>query len=164
MTSAPPSPGATCVTLIPVSLVKAASTSSLTAKESWVTSVMDDVEAPVPSSASPLAVVGLVAGTEKLTREVLTACPQLRCISRVGVGIDGVDLAAQKGERLGGLLLLAHFQVAEDYAEHFGCELLGGVAPGVVGVAVALDDKPVETHVEGLLRERSYEFALAADV
>lgn len=41
-------------------------------------------------------VVGLVAGTEKLTREVLTACPQLRCISRVGVGIDGVDLAAAR--------------------------------------------------------------------
>jgi D-3-phosphoglycerate dehydrogenase len=41
-------------------------------------------------------VVGLVAGTEKLTRDVLTACPQLRCISRVGVGIDGVDLAAAR--------------------------------------------------------------------
>lgn len=41
-------------------------------------------------------VVGLVAGTEKLTREVLAANPQLRCISRVGVGIDGVDLAAAK--------------------------------------------------------------------
>lgn len=41
-------------------------------------------------------VVGLVAGTEKLTRDVLTACPGLRCISRVGVGIDGVDLAAAK--------------------------------------------------------------------
>lgn len=41
-------------------------------------------------------VVGLVAGTEKLTRDVLTACPQLRCISRVGVGIDGVDLIAAK--------------------------------------------------------------------
>ncbi len=41
-------------------------------------------------------VVGLIAGTEKLTRDVLTACPQLRCISRVGVGIDGVDLTAAK--------------------------------------------------------------------
>ncbi|HRC54363.1 MAG: phosphoglycerate dehydrogenase [Myxococcales bacterium] len=41
-------------------------------------------------------VVGLIAGTEKLSREVLTACPQLRCISRVGVGIDGVDLGAAK--------------------------------------------------------------------
>lgn len=41
-------------------------------------------------------VVGLIAGTEKLTRDVLTACPQLRCISRVGVGIDGIDLAAAK--------------------------------------------------------------------
>lgn len=41
-------------------------------------------------------VVGLIAGTEKLTREVLAACPQLRCISRVGVGMDGVDLAAAR--------------------------------------------------------------------
>jgi D-3-phosphoglycerate dehydrogenase / 2-oxoglutarate reductase len=40
--------------------------------------------------------VGLVAGTERLTRDVLTACPQLRCISRVGVGIDGVDEVAAR--------------------------------------------------------------------
>jgi D-3-phosphoglycerate dehydrogenase len=35
---------------------------------------------------------GVIAGTEPLTREVLTAAPRLRVISRVGVGIDGIDL------------------------------------------------------------------------
>lgn len=39
-------------------------------------------------------VVGVVAGTEPLTGELLRGLPQLRCISRVGVGMDSVDLAA----------------------------------------------------------------------
>ncbi len=41
-------------------------------------------------------VVGLVAGTEKLTGEVLRQFPGLKCISRVGVGMDSVDLGAAK--------------------------------------------------------------------
>jgi D-3-phosphoglycerate dehydrogenase / 2-oxoglutarate reductase len=44
-------------------------------------------------------VVGLVAGTEKLTGELLSAFPGLKCISRVGVGMDSVDLEAAR--RLG---------------------------------------------------------------
>jgi D-3-phosphoglycerate dehydrogenase len=36
--------------------------------------------------------VGIVAGVEPLTRRVMDALPQLRCISRVGVGMDNVDL------------------------------------------------------------------------
>jgi D-3-phosphoglycerate dehydrogenase / 2-oxoglutarate reductase len=39
-------------------------------------------------------VIGLVAGTEKLTGELLRELPQLRCISRVGVGMDSIDHAA----------------------------------------------------------------------
>ncbi|MDH3403112.1 MAG: phosphoglycerate dehydrogenase [Acidobacteriota bacterium] len=38
--------------------------------------------------------VGLIAGTEELSREVLAAAPRLRVISRCGVGLDGIDLAA----------------------------------------------------------------------
>jgi len=38
--------------------------------------------------------VGLIAGTEKLGAELLRACAGLKVISRVGVGIDNVDLAA----------------------------------------------------------------------
>ncbi len=44
-------------------------------------------------------VVGLVAGTEKLTEAVLASAPDLRVVSRVGAGLDSVDLAA--AERLG---------------------------------------------------------------
>lgn len=43
--------------------------------------------------------VGIVAGVEPLTSRVMDALPNLKCISRVGVGMDSVDLgyAAQKG-------------------------------------------------------------------
>jgi len=41
-------------------------------------------------------VIGLVAGTEKLTGELLRKLPALKCISRVGVGMDSVDQAAAK--------------------------------------------------------------------
>lgn len=43
--------------------------------------------------------VGIVAGVEPLTARVMDALPLLKCISRVGVGMDSVDLeyAKQKG-------------------------------------------------------------------
>ncbi len=41
-------------------------------------------------------VVGLIAGTEPLTREVLSGAKQLKIISRCGSGLDNVDLAATK--------------------------------------------------------------------
>ena len=43
--------------------------------------------------------VGIVAGVEPLTAHVMDALPKLKCISRVGVGMDNVDLeyAKQKG-------------------------------------------------------------------
>ncbi len=37
---------------------------------------------------------GVVAGTEKVTAGVLERAPRLKCISRVGTGVDGVDLKA----------------------------------------------------------------------
>lgn len=37
--------------------------------------------------------VALVAGTETISRKVFEACPTLRHISRVGVGLDSVDLS-----------------------------------------------------------------------
>jgi D-3-phosphoglycerate dehydrogenase len=40
--------------------------------------------------------IGVAAGTEKLSRRVLDACPDLRVISRCGTGMDSVDLAATK--------------------------------------------------------------------
>jgi D-3-phosphoglycerate dehydrogenase len=43
--------------------------------------------------------VGIVAGVEPLNREVMDNCNNLKCISRVGVGIDSIDMeyARQKG-------------------------------------------------------------------
>jgi D-3-phosphoglycerate dehydrogenase len=43
--------------------------------------------------------VGIVAGVEPLTARVMDALPELKCISRVGVGMDSVDLeyAKKKG-------------------------------------------------------------------
>lgn len=43
--------------------------------------------------------IGIVAGVEPLTPRVMDALPNLKCISRVGVGMDSVDLeyAKQKG-------------------------------------------------------------------
>jgi len=43
--------------------------------------------------------VGIVAGVEPLTKKVMDNLPSLKCISRVGVGMDSVDLdyAKQKG-------------------------------------------------------------------
>ncbi len=40
--------------------------------------------------------LGIVAGVEPLTRRVMDALPELRCISRVGVGLDNVDLACAR--------------------------------------------------------------------
>jgi len=43
--------------------------------------------------------IGIVAGVEPLTKRVMDSLPNLKCISRVGVGMDSVDLdyAKQKG-------------------------------------------------------------------
>lgn len=37
--------------------------------------------------------IGIIAGLEPLKRPVLSALPELRCISRVGVGVDNIDLS-----------------------------------------------------------------------
>ena len=34
---------------------------------------------------------GLIAGTEKLNKEILDCAPDLRIIARVGIGIGGID-------------------------------------------------------------------------
>jgi D-3-phosphoglycerate dehydrogenase len=44
--------------------------------------------------------VGIVAGVEPLTKKVIDALPLLRCISRVGVGMDNVDLEYAKSKNI----------------------------------------------------------------
>ncbi len=41
-------------------------------------------------------VIGMIGGVESLTQRVLTAAGQLKVISRCGVGLDNIDLAAAK--------------------------------------------------------------------
>ena len=36
--------------------------------------------------------IGVVAGVELYSREVIDSLPNLKCISRVGVGMDSIDL------------------------------------------------------------------------
>ncbi|PJB69222.1 MAG: hydroxyacid dehydrogenase [Alphaproteobacteria bacterium CG_4_9_14_3_um_filter_47_13] len=43
-------------------------------------------------------IVGLIAGLEPLTKAVIDAAPHLRVISRCGIGMDNVDLAAAKAQ------------------------------------------------------------------
>ena len=59
---------------------------------------------------------------------------------------------------------IAEDEVVKNHTEHFGSDLLVAVAPRAVRIAMALDDKSVKAHVERLLRERRYEFALTADM
>lgn len=44
--------------------------------------------------------VGIVAGVEPLTARVMDALPQLKCISRVGVGMDSVDVDYAKQKNI----------------------------------------------------------------
>jgi D-3-phosphoglycerate dehydrogenase len=44
--------------------------------------------------------IGIVAGVEPLTKRVMDALPELRCISRVGVGMDNVDLEYAKSKNI----------------------------------------------------------------
>ncbi|GHU63259.1 2-hydroxyacid dehydrogenase [Bacteroidia bacterium] len=44
--------------------------------------------------------IGIVAGVEPLTARVMDALPYLKCISRVGVGMDNVDLEYAKSKNI----------------------------------------------------------------
>jgi D-3-phosphoglycerate dehydrogenase / 2-oxoglutarate reductase len=52
-------------------------------------------EAEVGGLLEP-SVVGMIAGVEPLTRTVLARAPNLKVISRCGIGLDSVDLAAAR--------------------------------------------------------------------
>lgn len=43
---------------------------------------------------------GIISGNEPLSREVIAALPALRCISRVGIGLDNIDPAAAEERRI----------------------------------------------------------------
>lgn len=43
---------------------------------------------------------GIISGSEPLNKRVLEALPDLKCISRVGVGVDNIDLAVAEKRRI----------------------------------------------------------------
>ena len=78
--------------------------------------------------------------------------------------VDFVNLMTELGDALCGSGLTAHYEQREDIVEHIGGNLLLGVAPCAIGIAVALNDKSVETEVHSLLAKRCHEFATTSNV
>ena len=78
--------------------------------------------------------------------------------------VDVVDLATEGGKILGSLVRVTDDQEIQDVVEHVGRDLLSGVAPCAVRVAVRLDNQAVETQVHRLLAKGSDQLALASDV
>ena len=78
--------------------------------------------------------------------------------------VELVDLTAQVHKILGGDRRVAKYQIVENHAKHLGRYLLVAVTPCAIRVTVAFDYQAIETHVESLLRERSYQLTFATDV
>ena len=75
-----------------------------------------------------------------------------------------VNLTAQLVQTLCRIMLIAHYEEAEDVIQHLWGNLLLGIAPCIVWAAVALNDESVEAQVHCLLAERSNQVATATDV
>ena len=75
-----------------------------------------------------------------LVLSYLTAHAHALCEDVHHLVVELVDLLAQLADALGGDGVVAYDEEREDIVEHIGCHLLLGVAPCLVGVAVALDD------------------------
>ena len=59
--------------------------------------------------------------------------------------VEVVNLMTEQCDALGGYCLAAHNKQREDIVEDIGSNLLLGVAPCAIGIAMALDDESVET-------------------
>jgi len=95
-------------------------------------------------------VVGLIAGTEKLTGDLLRALPQLKCISRVGVGMDGVDHGAAK--ELGIAVVNtpdAHVDAVAELTLAGLLSLLRGVVASDASIRAGKFDKPMGRLLRG---------------
>ncbi|MGE0868683.1 MAG: phosphoglycerate dehydrogenase [Kofleriaceae bacterium] len=73
-------------------------------------------------------VVGLIAGTEKLTADLLKELPHLKVISRVGAGMDNVDIAAAK--QLG----IAVFNTPDSHVDAVAELTIGGLLAMLRGI------------------------------
>jgi D-3-phosphoglycerate dehydrogenase len=100
-------------------------------------------------------VVGLVAGTEKLTGDLLRQLPKLRCISRVGVGMDSVDRSA--AETLGIAVVNtpeAHVDAVAELTLAGLLALLRKIPASDASIRTGGFDKPMG----GLLKSKSFGF------
>ncbi|MEM2685839.1 MAG: phosphoglycerate dehydrogenase [Candidatus Bathyarchaeia archaeon] len=76
---------------------------------------------------------GIVLGTDKITREVLTGDVRVRIIARHGVGVDNIDLQATTEKRI--VVTYTPSANAESVAEH------------TIGLMLALSRRIVEAHM-----------------
>ncbi|MEM1558519.1 MAG: phosphoglycerate dehydrogenase, partial [Thermoproteota archaeon] len=76
---------------------------------------------------------GIVLGTDKITREVLTGDVRVRIIARHGVGVDNIDLQAATEKRI--VVTYTPSANAESVAEH------------TIGLMLALSRRIVEAHM-----------------
>lgn len=60
-------------------------------------------------------VVGIIAGGEPITKKVMDAAPHLKAISRVGIGVDNIDIDYAKERGIKVLTVLSHVDAV---AEH----------------------------------------------
>jgi D-3-phosphoglycerate dehydrogenase len=95
---------------------------------------------------------GLIAGTEPLSERVLTQSPRLRVISRVGVGIERIDLAA--AERLGVQVFVTPDSLTDAVAELTLCAMLT-LLRGVSEMNASLHAGRWEKHMGQLLRGKT---------
>jgi D-3-phosphoglycerate dehydrogenase / 2-oxoglutarate reductase len=95
-------------------------------------------------------VIGLVAGTEKLTGELLRQLPELKVISRVGTGMDNVD---REAARALGIAVHntpdAHVDAVAELTMAGLLSLLRGVPASDASIRNGLFDKPMGRLLRG---------------
>lgn len=72
-----------------------------------------------------------------------------------------IDLAAEVSQVFGGAVF-SHDDITQYFIQSFGCDLLFGIRPCLVGLAMALDNQTVEAHIHGLLAQGLNKVAIAA--
>ena len=75
-----------------------------------------------------------------------------------------IDLLAQVGNLVHLLSFVANNEERENVMKHVGSDLLGSIAPSLVGGAMRFDDETIEAQIHGLLTEGSYKLAFASNV
>ena len=78
--------------------------------------------------------------------------------------VNFIDLLAECCDVFRCLCFFAYDEDREDEVENVWCDLLTGIAPCLVGIAVTLHDEAVHAEVHGLLAERRNEVTSSSDM